>query len=118
MDVGSDLAMAKIIVLGQAKCEKLDSPTGGNHIARTVARLRRGWVGAYVTTSFFSEAVQREVLEDRYPIILINGLKVAQVVLQVAHKRGLPNVEALLREVDSQYERLVMQRGAEEILYD
>jgi hypothetical protein len=70
------------------------------------------------TTSFFSEAVQREVLEDKYPILLINGLKVAQVVLQLVHDRGLPDVQSLLREVDAQYDSLVMQRGAEEILYD
>jgi len=118
MDVGSGFATAKIIVLGQAKCENLGSPTGGNHIARTVARLRRGWVGVYVTTSFFSEAVQREVLEDKYPILLINGLKVAQVVLQLVHDRGLTDVHSLLNEVDAQYDRQVMQRGAEEILYD
>ena len=46
LDVGSGHSTAKLVVLGQAKCEKLQSATGGNHIARTVARLRRGWIGA------------------------------------------------------------------------
>lgn len=48
LDVGSGFGQAKLIVLGQAKCESFSSPTGGNHIARTVARLRRvGWVFSY-----------------------------------------------------------------------
>ncbi len=40
----------QVVVLGQAKCERLDAPTNGHHVARTVARLRRGWIGAYVTS--------------------------------------------------------------------
>lgn len=64
IDVGEGFGRTKLVVLGQAKCERIDAPTGGNHLARTVARLRRGWLGAYVTTSFFSPAVQKEVYED------------------------------------------------------
>ena len=45
MDIGSDFGCAKVIVLGQAKCESPDVPTGGTHIARTVAKLKRGWLG-------------------------------------------------------------------------
>jgi len=56
-------------VLGQAKCQVLDRPTHGRDIARTVARLRRGRLGVYVTTSFFSSQTQREVIEDRYPTV-------------------------------------------------
>ena len=42
--------------------------------------MKRGWIGAYVTTSYFSESVQQEVKEDSYPIMMINGAKVAAVV--------------------------------------
>jgi hypothetical protein len=118
LDVGTGFGSAKMIVLGQAKCETLDSPTGGNHIARTVARLKRGWMGVYVTTSFFSEAVQREVLEDKYPVLLINGLLLAQEVLAIAHETGFPNIQSLLKKIDGGYESTVKQRDPEEILYD
>lgn len=64
MDISSQISALKIVILGQAKCEKLDKPTGGVHIARTVARLKRGWFGVYVTTSYFSDNVQLEVLDD------------------------------------------------------
>lgn len=107
--------VAKLIVLGQAKCESLNSPTGGNHIARTVARLRRGWVGVYVTTSYFSEAVQREVIEDEYPIVLINGAMVAEVVEELAHEMGVDVVDVLIY-VDEQYDGMLSSRRPEELL--
>ena len=106
------------MVLGQAKCEKIDSPTGGNHIARTVARLKRGWIGVYVTTSYFSEAVQREVLEDKYPILLVNGQMLAQAVQKIVHEQGLPDIKTFLENVDRGYGSQVMQRDPEEILYE
>jgi hypothetical protein len=118
LDIGTDLAKASIIVLGQAKCEKLDSPTGGNHIARTVARLRRGWIGVYVTTSYFSEAVQREVLEDKYPILLVNGLCLAKETLELAHEQGFQSVTELLKFVDADHDSKVRQRDPEEILFE
>ena len=118
LDVGTDFGAAKVIDLGQAKCEKPTTATGGNHIARTVARLRRGWVGVYVTTSYFSEAVQREVLEDRFPVLLVNGRRVAEEVLQLAHERGFPTVKALLDDIDKGHDDQVVQRDPEEILFD
>ena len=118
LDVGSGFGQAKLIVLGQAKCEGLSSPTGGNHIARTVARLRRGWMGVYVTTSYFSEAVQREIIEDEYPILLINGLKIAQTVLSIIHGGAYTSVQNFLQEVDSQYEEMVRNRRPEELLLE
>lgn len=118
LDIGTGLASAKIIVLGQAKCEKPSKPTGGNHIARTVARLRRGWIGVYVTTSYYSEAVQREVLEDKYPIILINGYLLAREIIVKMHENGIRKVDTFLSEIDKTYESQIMERHPEEILYE
>jgi hypothetical protein len=118
LDVGTGLARAKIIVLGQAKCEKLTTPTGGNHIARTVARLRRGWIGTYVTTSYFSEAVQREVLEDKYPIVLVNGLRIAKEVDAAMHEAGVSNLNSFLDSIDATYDDQVMDRQPEELIYE
>jgi len=81
IDLGSQLSTVSIIVLGQAKCEQPGKPTNGGHIARTVARLRRGWIGSYVTTSFFSASVQREVNDDRYPLLLVPGGRLAREVI-------------------------------------
>ena len=81
VDLGKDrLASVNIIVLGQAKCTDPRKPTNGRDIARTVARIKRGWIGSFVTTSYFSEPVQQEIKEDAYPIILINGAVLTSIV--------------------------------------
>jgi len=118
LDVGEGFASTKLVVLGQAKCEKLGLPTGGNHIARTVARLKRGWIGVYVTTSYFSRSVQEEIIEDSYPIIPIHGLQVASTVLAATLEGGFGSVENYLATVDETYDGLVRTRIPEEILLE
>ena len=118
LDIGSGFSKTKVVLLGQAKCEKLDSPTGGNHIARTVARLKRGLIGAYVTTSYFSQNVQEEIIEDQYPIILVNGLILAKTVSEMMIKRGFSKVEDMLSELDKSYSENISSRRPEEILFE
>lgn len=118
IDIGEGLSRTKLVLLGQAKCEKVDAPTGGVHIARTVARLRRGWVGAYVTTSFFSEAVQREVYEDQYPVLLLNGAGLASETTKLQLASGFSNLQAFLEHVDSTYDEQVSPRRPEEIMWE
>lgn len=102
MDVGSQISSLKIVILGQAKCEKLDKPTNGVHIARTVARLKRGWFGVYVTTSYFSNNVQLEVMDDQYPIMLVSGKKIAEIVEKILFKKG-KDLITFLNELDDEY---------------
>ncbi|MMZ55265.1 hypothetical protein D1872_171110 [compost metagenome] len=116
LDIGNGFSKAKLVVLGQAKCEKPNTPTNGNHIARTVARLKRGWIGVYVTTSYFSESVQREIIDDSYPIVLVHGLRLAQEVLKIIYERGFSSIEEFLSEADSHYEEKIQSRRPEEIL--
>lgn len=118
LDVGSDLARVKLVLLGQAKCEKLTVPTGGNHIARTVARLKRGWIGAYVTTSLFSELVQQEVIEDAYPLILVDGLRLAEEIQKAMFEAGYPNLGVFLEAIDTEYESQIRMKDPEEILLE
>lgn len=113
LDISSHISALKVIVLGQAKCEKLSKPTGGMHIARTVARLKRGWFGVYVTTSYFSPNVQLEVMDDQYPIMLICGKKLAETVGKILFKKGI-TLEAFLNEVSTEYQ--AENRRAEDIL--
>ena len=104
LDVGDGFSKLRIVVLGQAKCEKIDVPTNGNHIARLVSRLRRGWVGVYVTTSFFSEGVQEEIIEDRCPIMMINGKRVAHEARKMAKETGMDLLD-YLRQIDEETRR-------------
>ena len=102
LDFSSQMSAMKIIILGQAKCEKIDRPTNGIHIARTVARLKRGWFGVYVTTSYFSRNVQLEVLDDQYPIMLICGKKLAETVEKIIYRKGI-TLSAFLTSLDEDY---------------
>lgn len=95
-DHGSQLSRAPIVVLGQAKCQK--NPISAPDLARVVARLQRGWMGVYVTTSVFSEPAQLELTEDKYPLVLINGKRLARELEQAAVDEGLSVRELMDRE--------------------
>lgn len=121
LDIGSGfdsayLGPAKLIVLGQAKCQVTDRPTHGRDIARTVARLRRGWLGVYVTTSFFSAQTQREVIEDRYPIVLINGKRVGEEVHKMVVQAGGIPLQKFLDKIEKDHDHLSTLSDPEDLL--
>jgi hypothetical protein len=95
-DPGAQLSRAPIVVLGQAKCQK--NPVSAKDLARVVARLQRGWMGVYVTTSVFSEPAQLELAEDKYPLVLINGKRLAQELERAMVAEGINLRELLDRE--------------------
>jgi hypothetical protein len=89
LDVGEGFSSVSLVVLGEAKLR--DPETGaadGRDLARVVARLRRGWIGSFVTTGAISEMAQREVLADGYPLTLINGKRLAQELLAELARTG------------------------------
>lgn len=115
IDVGKEvLSGIKIIVLGQAKCTRPNIKTDGRDISRTVARLKRGWIGAFVTTSYFSVPMQQELNEDKYPIMLINGKKVAEIVDAELFNKGI-DLPTYLDSLEKQYR--IEKRMADDIIY-
>jgi hypothetical protein len=118
LDVGDGFSKVKIVVLGQAKCEKPSSGTSGRDLARTVARLKRGWIGAYVTTSFFTDRSQIEIVEDQYPLITVNGKELAAEVLKQQLADGFATVKEFLVSLESQYAERISNRRPEEILLE
>ena len=116
LDVGSGFAATRLVVLGQAKCEH--SATNGRDIARTVARLRRGWIGCYVTTWYFSKPVQMEVIEDEYPLVLIHGKRVTRELLRMQLESGHRSLRSLLEQIDSTYESRLSNRDPTDILHE
>lgn len=118
LDLGSGAGSLKLVVLGQAKCIAGAAPvTSGLDLARTVARLDRGWVGAFVTTGYFSEQAQREVVADRFPLLMLNGRHVGERVVKEAALRGMPVSDYILA-VDAEYEARLSSRMPAEILGD
>ena len=116
IDLGSGFAKVEVIVLGQAKCESYSTPTNGVHLARTVARLKRGWIGAFVTTSFFSERSQMEISEDQYPLITVNGFELSKETLKLAELNGSNSVLEYLETLDMNFPDYIEKRKPEDIL--
>ncbi len=91
--------------------------TSGLDLARTVARLDRGWVGSFVTTGYYSEQAQREVVSDRFPLLMLNGRHVGETVVRELAIRGI-SVPEYIAAVDAEYDARVSNRLPAEILGD
>jgi hypothetical protein len=115
IDLGTGFAKVEVIVLGQAKCESYAKPTNGVHLARTVSRLKRGWIGAYVTTSYFSDPSQAEITEDQYPLLMVNGLGLSKETLKLVELNGADSVIDFLETLSEDFHDHVKRRRPEEI---
>ncbi|WP_042365997.1 restriction endonuclease [Streptacidiphilus neutrinimicus] len=116
IDLGRGLAGTKLVVLGQAKCVKPDSLISAEQIARVVARLQRGWIGVYVTTGSYSEPAQLEMVEDQYPIVLINGQDLVKELREIAREDHGGDLSACVEHLLSGRPLEVLNRRPEEIL--
>ncbi|WP_437084460.1 restriction endonuclease [Streptomyces sp. enrichment culture] len=118
LDIGSGLAGTSLVVLGQAKCVRLDHVVSADQIARVVARLRRGWIGVYVTTGAYSVPAQTEMVEDQYPIVLVNGLDLARELRGMARDDHGGDLEACIEDILRVRETAITNRRPEEILLE
>lgn len=98
LTLGSETSATRLVVLGQAKCIEPRRSIGGRDLARVVARLQRGWVGVFVTTGVYSRAAQLELYEDKYPLILVNGRRLALELRLILNAEGVTLKELLERE--------------------
>jgi hypothetical protein len=117
LDVGTPDNNAPLVVLGQAKCIAPTSSVSPDQVARVVARLRRGWIGVFVTTGTFSRQAQIEVIEDEYPLVLVDGKTLAEQVLRMAAADHDGDLNAVLHTVATEYEAAITHRRPEEILH-
>ena len=115
VQLGHGFSSVDVIVLGQAKCEDPARATNGRDLARTVARLKRGWIGAYVTTSFFSRNAQAEIIEDDYPLIKINGLVLAKHALRLRDSAGKKTLLEYLQDLEVEYPDRIEHRRPEDL---
>ncbi|MFC5290644.1 restriction endonuclease [Actinokineospora guangxiensis] len=116
LDAGGGDAMVRLVVLGQAKCILPTNSVSAEQIARVVARLRRGWIGVYVTTGVFSRAAQLEIIEDQYPILLIDGRHLSDEVRRMSFISHGGDVDALLDDISATYASKISARRPEEIV--
>jgi hypothetical protein len=116
LDVGTPANNTPLVVLGQAKCIAPTSSISPDQVARVVARLRRGWIGVFVTTGTFSRQAQIEVIDDQYPLVLVDGKTLAEQVLRMAAADHDGDLDALLNSVTTDYGVAITYRRPDEIL--
>ena len=110
LDLGAGLSRTPLVVLGQAKCKKpwpKGNGVSAEELARVVARLRRGWIGSYVTTSFFTDSAQKEQVADKYPLMLIPGRRVAELSEELRDELGFATLSKFLGWLDEEYAVMV-----------
>jgi hypothetical protein len=115
LDLGASAVPLRIVVAGQAKCQT--GASGVAELSRLAAKLNRGWVGVFVTTGHFSLPAQRELQDDGYPILLIAGRQVGEVIARESIKAGV-SVTDYLMTIDAAYEERVSAREPSDILAD
>jgi hypothetical protein len=115
-DMGSLSASTAVVVLGQAKCILPSSPISPEQVARVVARLRRGWIGVYVTTGSFSKQAQVEIIDDQYPVVLIAGGTLAETVHRMAQGNHGGDLTALLQSTVDGHAASITHRRPEEVI--
>ena len=116
LDIGSVGSNTPLVVLGQAKCVVPGSSISPDQVARVVARLRRGWVGVFVTTGVFSKQAQVEVVDDQYPLVLVGAKTLAEEVLRMAAANFGGDISAFLESIVGDYAGEITARRPEEIL--
>lgn len=113
LDIGKIDFGSSLVVLGQAKCTR--SGISGSDLARVAARLQRGWMGIYVTTSYFTESAQKELHVDKYPIILANGKTLVQQLMLMVNEENITLEEIFQRE-DEWFEMNLSPKDPSKIL--
>ena len=116
IDMGSIRASTPVVVLGQAKCIKISSSISPEQVARVVARLRRGWIGVYVTTGSFSAQAQVEIIDDQYPVVLIAGGVLASTIHKMAQANYGGDLSALLQSTTDGHASAITHRRPEEVM--
>ena len=87
LDIGDDdFSKTSLIVLGQSKRYK--SAISGEKLTRVASRMTRGYIGVVITLDTFTPAAQSEIKDDKLPIILINGKKVSELLLNYINSSG------------------------------
>lgn len=114
---GTILGSTHLIVLGQAKCRLHNKEEMAKDIARVASRLQRGHIGIFITTGFYKESVQREVAMDEYPMILINGRQLADLIVSYMTRTG-KSIQQVLTEQDKWCENNIKYIPPRTILHD
>lgn len=84
----------------QAKCYAINNPVGVADTARLISRIKNRQFGIMVTTSYIAEQAYREILDDRHPIVLINGNDIIEYIFNELEVR---DIKSLLKWLENNF---------------
>ena len=79
--VGHQFQQVQLKAYVEAKRWRPNSAVGVKPMMRLLARLKHRDLGVFVTTSFFEQQVQRELVEDNHPVLLVSGGDIARILI-------------------------------------
>lgn len=94
----NEMSQTSVIVLGQSKRYK--DQISGEKVTRIASRMTRGYIGVVVTLGTISIPAQREIYEDKLPIILINGKKVTELLLNYMNEHRVSLEDLVMAQDD------------------
>jgi hypothetical protein len=99
--VGHDLHQVLLETYVEAKRWELNSAVGVKPMMRLLARLKHRDLGVFVTTSFFETQVQKELIEDGHPVLLVSGGDIARILIgaELGGRDGGRTLDSLLARI-------------------
>lgn len=79
--VGHAKHQVRLSAYVEAKRWNPHSAVGVKPMMRLIARLKHRDIGVFVTTSFFDRQVQKELIEDGHPVLLLSGGDIARLLI-------------------------------------
>ena len=78
--VGHDQHQLRLSVFVEAKRWNPEHGVGVKPVARLISRIKHRDLGIFITTSYFDTQVQRELIDDNHPVLLVSGGDIARLL--------------------------------------
>lgn len=78
--VGHHDHQLRLSVYVEAKRWNPEHGVGVKPVARLISRIKHRDLGVFITTSYFDRQVQRELLDDNHPVLLVSGGDIARLL--------------------------------------
>lgn len=101
--VGHDQHQLRLSVFVEAKRWDPKHGVGVKPVARLISRIKHRDLGVFITTSYFDAQVQRELIDDKHPVLLVSGGDIARLLALKGISRGQLKewVDQIRRRADS-----------------
>lgn len=86
--VGHDQHQLRLSVFVEAKRWNPNHGVGVKPVSRLISRIKHRDLGVFVTTSYFDAQVQKELIDDNHPVLLVSGGDIARLLAMKGFSHG------------------------------